>query len=109
MRGCILDGNVWVSCPGSGLTRPRLSWTEHLQSSKEAIPPGVRATNVQTREVMTNHLCNYGFTRNYTRWTYHGEANRMRDEVVRQRIEEHDADAGVADMLDDFHEAHFDE
>ena len=33
----------------------------------------------------------------------------MRDEVVRQRIEEHDADAGVADMLDDFHEAHFDE
>jgi len=63
----------------------------------------------QTREVMTNHLCNYGFTRNYTRWTYHGEANRMRDEVVRQRIEEHDADAGVADMLDDFHEAHFDE
>ena len=47
---------------------------------------------------MTNHLCNYGFTRNYTRWTYHGEANRMRDEVVRQRIEEHDADAGVADM-----------
>jgi len=58
---------------------------------------------------MTNHLCNYGFTRNYTRWTYHGEANHMRDEVVRQRIEEHDADAGVADMLDDFHEAHFDE
>ena len=33
----------------------------------------------------------------------------MRDDVVRQRIEEHDADAGVADMLDDFHEAHFDE
>ena len=58
---------------------------------------------------MTNHLCNYGFKRDYTRWTYHGEANRMRDEVVRQRIEEHDADAGVADMLDDFHEAHFDE
>ena len=33
----------------------------------------------------------------------------MRDEVVRQRIEEYDADAGVADMLDNFHEAHFDE
>ena len=66
-------------------------------------------TRRQTREVMTNHLCNYGFTRNYTRWTYHGEANRMRDEAVRQRIEEHDADAGVVDMLDDFYEAHFDE
>ena len=31
----------------------------------------------------------------------------MRDEVVRQCIEDHDADAGVGDMLDDFHEAHF--
>ena len=56
---------------------------------------------------MTQHLCNYGFTRDYTRWTYHGEANRMRNEVVRQRIEDHDADARVGDMLDDFHEAHF--
>src|SRR6185295_20138572 len=26
---------------------------------------------------------------------------------VRQHIEDHDADAGVGDMLDDFHEAHF--
>ena len=34
---------------------------------------------------------------------------RSRDEVVRQRIEEHDADVGVADMLDDFYEGHFDE
>src|SRR6185437_6007849 len=86
-------------------------------------------TRRQTREDMTQHLCNFGFTRDYTRWTYHGdmtqylcnfgftrdytrrtyhgEANRMRDEVVRQRIEDHNADAGVGDMLDDFHEAHF--
>ena len=56
---------------------------------------------------MTQHLCNYGFTRDYTRWTYHDEANRMRNEIVRQRIEDHDTDAGVGDMLDDFHEAHF--
>jgi hypothetical protein len=33
----------------------------------------------------------------------------MRDEVVRQRIEDHDADARVGDMLNDYHEAHFDE
>jgi hypothetical protein len=33
----------------------------------------------------------------------------MRDEVVRQRIEELDGDAGVADMIDDFHDAHFQE
>ena len=58
---------------------------------------------------MTQHLCNYGFTRDYTWWTYHGEANRMRDEVMRQRIKYHDVDTGVGDMLDDFHEAHFDE
>ena len=66
-------------------------------------------TRRQTREDMTQHLCNYGFTRDYTWWTYHGEANRMRDEVMRQHIDDYNDDAGVGDMLDDFHEAHFDE
>ena len=36
-----------------------------------------------------------------------GEAGRYN--VIRQRIADHDADAGVENMLDDFHEAHFDE
>ena len=63
----------------------------------------------QTREEMTRHLFNHGFTKDYTQWTYHGEANRMRDEVVRQRIDDLDSDAGVVDMLDDFLEEHFDE
>jgi hypothetical protein len=31
----------------------------------------------------------------------------MRDQVVRQRLEEYDADGGVGDMLNDLHEAHF--
>ncbi|KAL6874653.1 hypothetical protein ACP4OV_013318 [Aristida adscensionis] len=68
-------------------------------------------TREQTKTNMTQHLCNFGFTPDYTRWTYHGEVEgpRRRDEVVRQRIREHDADAGVADMLDDFDEAHFSE
>ena len=66
-------------------------------------------TRRQTLEDMTQHLCNYGFTRDYTRWIYHGEANRMRDEVVRQCIDDLDSDAGVVDMLDDFLEEHFDE
>jgi hypothetical protein len=35
----------------------------------------------------------------------HGEAHRTREEVLRQRIEHYDADAGVADMLNDYHEA----
>src|SRR6185436_4143227 len=86
-------------------------WIDKLKGGNTTWCPCNKCANMrrQTREVMTNQLCNYGFTRNYTRWSYHGEANRMRDEVVRQRIEEHDTNAGVADMLDDFHEAHFDE
>ena len=31
----------------------------------------------------------------------------MREEVVRPHIEDYDADAGVADMLNDYHEAQF--
>jgi hypothetical protein len=56
---------------------------------------------------MGKHLVKNGFTPNYTRWVHHGEAHRMREEVVRPRVEGFDADAGVADMLDDFHEAQY--
>ena len=45
----------------------------------------------------------------YTRWIYHGESDRVRDEVVRQRIEDYDVYVGVGDMLNDYLEAHFDE
>ena len=31
----------------------------------------------------------------------------MREEVVRPHVEGYDADAGVADMLNDYHEAQF--
>ena len=58
---------------------------------------------------MGEHLVNYGFTLDYTRWIFHGEAHRMRDEVVRQRIDECDAAGGIGDMLDDYDEAHFSE
>ena len=64
-------------------------------------------THRQTKVVMGKHLCKNGFTTNYTRWIYHGESDRVRDEVVRQGIEDYDADAGVGDMLDDYQEAHF--
>ena len=46
----------------------------------------------QTKVVMGKHLCKNGFTANYTRWIYHGESDRVRDEVVRQRIEDHDGE-----------------
>jgi hypothetical protein len=43
----------------------------------------------------------------YTRWIFHGEAHRTREEVVRQRVEDYDADVRVGDMLNDYHEAQF--
>jgi hypothetical protein len=61
----------------------------------------------RTKEVMAPHLHNFGFTRDYSKWTFHNETCHMRSEAVRQRIGELDSDAGVADMLHDFHEAHF--
>jgi hypothetical protein len=61
----------------------------------------------RTKEVMAAHLHNFGFTRDYSKWTFHTETCRTRSEAVRQLIEELDGDAGVADMINDFHEAHF--
>ncbi|XP_072151116.1 uncharacterized protein [Setaria viridis] len=49
----------------------------------------------QTKLDMGKHLVKNGFTSDYTRWIYHGESDRGREEVLRQRIEEFDDDAGV--------------
>ena len=56
---------------------------------------------------MGKHLVKNGFMPDYTQWVHHGEGHRMREEVVRPRVEAFDADAGVLDMLDDFHEAQY--
>jgi hypothetical protein len=53
----------------------------------------------QTKGEMSTHLCKNGCTAHYTRWVYHGEADRVREEVVRPCIKDYDAEAGVADML----------
>jgi len=63
----------------------------------------------QSQLSMGKHIIRNGFVENYTRWICHGEAHRAREEVVSQRIDDYDADAGCADMLADFHEAHFQE
>ena len=63
----------------------------------------------KTKKVMGEHLVKYGFMPDYTRWIFHGEAHRMRDKVVSQRIDECDAAVGIGDMLDDYEEAHFGE
>jgi monoamine oxidase len=59
------------------------------------------------KKVMVEHIWKNGFTSDYTRWIFHGEAHRTREEVLRQRVEVYDADAGVADMLNDYHEAQY--
>jgi hypothetical protein len=38
---------------------------------------------------------------------FHGEAHRMREEVLRQRVEHYDADVGVAYKSNDYHEAQY--
>ena len=61
----------------------------------------------KSKNAMVEHIWKNGFRPDYTRWIFHGEAHRTREEVVRQCIEDYDADAGVADMLNDYHEAQF--
>jgi hypothetical protein len=59
----------------------------------------------KSKKSMLEHIWKNGFTLSYTQWIFHGEAHRTREEVLRQRVEHYDADAGVADMLNDYHEA----
>jgi hypothetical protein len=66
-----------------------------------------RKSRKRTKEVMAAHLHNFGFTRDYSEWTFYSETCRMRSEVMRQCIRELDGDAGLANMIHDFHEAHF--
>jgi hypothetical protein len=76
---------------------------------KMALCPRSKCGNrrMQNQEVMGIHLHKNGFMPNYTRWVHHGEADHMREEVVRQRVEAFDVDARVADMVDDVHQAQF--
>jgi hypothetical protein len=59
----------------------------------------------KTKKAMIKHIWKNEFMPDYNRWIFHGEAHRMREEVVRQRVEDYDADAEVADMFNDYHDA----
>jgi hypothetical protein len=48
----------------------------------------------KTKKAMGEQIWKNGFMPNYTRWIFHDAAHRMREEVVRQRIEGYDDDAG---------------
>jgi hypothetical protein len=65
------------------------------------------ANQKRKSKCMVEHIWKNGFTPGYTRWIFHGEAHRTREEVLRQRVEHYDADAGVVDMLNDYHEAQY--
>jgi hypothetical protein len=61
----------------------------------------------KSNKSMVEHIWKNGFTSGYTQWIFHGEAHRTREEVLRQRVEHYDADARVAYMLNDYHEAQY--
>jgi hypothetical protein len=61
----------------------------------------------KSKKVMVEHIWKNGFTPDYTRWIFHGEAHHTREEVARQHVEDYDVDVEVADMLNDYHEAQF--
>ena len=53
---------------------------------------------------MIKHLQKWGFTPDYTVWTFHGEsAQRARAEEGRRRNDEHGT--GMEDMVEDFDDA----
>ncbi|RLN35981.1 uncharacterized protein C2845_PM03G27300 [Panicum miliaceum] len=74
VRGCTRAGNRvgdltvdWIQKTDAFLDRA----FEKLKGAKTTWCPCSRCGNTrrQTKQDMTQHLCNYGFTRDYTRWT----------------------------------------
>jgi hypothetical protein len=63
------------------------------------------ANRKKTKKTMGEHIWKNGFTPDYTRWIFHGEVYRTREELVRQCVKDYHVDAGVADMLNVYHEA----
>ena len=117
-----MDDREWMQTGCSSQGSFTDEWIEKTDAFLElafARVKGARATwcpcsicanmHQQIKVVIGKHLCKNGFMVDYTQWIYHGESDRVRDEVVRQCIKDYDADAGVGDMLNDYHEAHFNE
>jgi hypothetical protein len=86
-----------------------LAFGESAKGAFLVLCPCKRCANIKRKNKvdMDKHLLKNGFTPDYTRWVHHGEAHRLREEVVRPRVEDFDPTAGVADMLDDFHEGQY--
>jgi hypothetical protein len=52
----------------------------------------------KTKKAMVEHNWKNGFMLNYTRWIFHGEVHRTREEMVIQCVEDYDVDARVVDI-----------
>jgi hypothetical protein len=114
-----MDDREWMYTGRSSQGQLPLEWIDKTDAFLEwafgeatkgasAIPcPYSKCANRKrkTKKVIGEYLCKNGFTADYTRWVYHGEVDRIREEVVRPCVEDYDGDVGVADMLDDFHKA----
>jgi hypothetical protein len=59
------------------------------------------------KKTMVEHIWKNGFTPGYTRWIFHSEAHRTREEVLRQRVDDYNTDAGVADMLNSYQQTQY--
>ena len=97
----------------NGLRRLTSSWKGHGRKLKGRVSCGVPARVVETinerqRRSWANILSIMDLRQTIPN-VFHAEAHRMRDEIVRQRIDECDAASGIGDMLDDYDEAHFGE
>ena len=57
----------------------------------------------QTKKMMSLHLQKHGFKPGYKRWTFHGETERSREEVVRRHTD--DDSTGIDVMVADFNDA----
>jgi hypothetical protein len=44
----------------------------------------------KSKKAMVEHIWKNRFTPDYTRWIFHGEAHRTREEVLRQCVEHYD-------------------
>jgi hypothetical protein len=86
------------------------AYDEAAKGASLVLCPCSKCVNRKTKskKAMVEHIWKNGFTPDYTQWIFHGEAHRTREEMLRQRVELYDDDAGVADMLNDYHEAQFD-
>lgn len=92
----------WITKTNAFLER---AFGEGAKGASLVTCPCIKYENMkkQIKKNMRKHIWNNGFTSDYTLWIFHGETHYMRKEVVRQHVEDYDADARVADMLNDYH------